>query len=106
MIYDGVALACDAEVDVLHVSSHLSPRSIFIAKEGMFRRGTIIGLVVTALFVAASLRDPTMNLGSWQSIALVALCFLLWTIGPGWLIGAAMWSMREQAARRSRDRRS
>ena len=91
---------------MLHFASHLSPKSIFIAKEGMFRRGTIIGVVVTALFVAVSRHDPTMELGSWQSMALVAVCFLLWTIGPGWLIGAAMWSMRQHAARREHDRRS
>ncbi|HKW49045.1 MAG TPA: hypothetical protein VJN70_16455 [Gemmatimonadaceae bacterium] len=91
---------------MLHFASHFSPKSIFIAKEGMFRRGTIIGVVVTALFVAVDRHDPTMDWGSWQSIALVAMCFLLWTIGPGWLIGAAMWSIREQAARRNRNRRS
>jgi hypothetical protein len=43
-------------------------------------------------------------LGSSQSLTLIGLCFLESTIGAGWIIGAIMWSVREQAARRNRNR--
>lgn len=90
---------------MVHFASHVSPRSIFIAKEGMLRRGTVVGLVVTAGFIVASLGDPTMDFGSWHSIALAVMCFLGWTLGAGWLIGASMWAKREQSARRGGDHR-
>jgi hypothetical protein len=77
---------------------------MFILAEGILRRGTVVGAIVTAVFVAASRGDATLELRSWHSIALAALCFLESTIGAGWLIGAIMWSVREQAARRSRER--
>lgn len=89
---------------MLHFASQVSPRSRFIAKEGILRRGTAVGAVVTALFVVASLSDQTIALGSSQSLTLIGLCFLESTIGAGWIIGAIMWSVREQAARRNRNR--
>lgn len=82
----------------------MSPRWVFIAREGILRRGTAVGAVITALYIAAGRGDHTIELSSWHSITLVALCFLEWTLGAGWLIGAAMWSMREQAAQRRRNR--
>jgi hypothetical protein len=78
---------------------------MFIVKQGILRRGTLVGAVAAALFMAASRGDRTLDSGTWHSIVLAALCFLEWTIGGGWLIGSVMWSMREQAGRRSRDRR-
>lgn len=77
---------------------------MFIVREGILRRGIAVGAVVTALYIAATRGDQTIDLWSWHSMTLVALCFLEWTIGAGWLIGTAMWSMREQAAQRRRDR--
>lgn len=91
---------------MFHFTSHVSPKWMFIAREGILRRGPIVGALVTLLFVVTT-RGERVNAGYWPAIALAAMCFLEWTIGAGWLIGAAMWSMREQAARRNeRNRRS
>lgn len=73
---------------------------MFIAKQGILRRGTVVGAVVTALLTAVTRGEHSTELGSGHDIAVAALCFLEWTIGAGWVIGAAMWSIREQAERR------
>lgn len=87
---------------MLHFASQVSAKSMFILKEGMLRRGTIVGVIATALFLAANHDDAMPDLRSAQFIVLGALCFLEWTIGAGWLIGAIMWSTREQSSRRHR----
>jgi hypothetical protein len=84
---------------VFHFSSHVGPKWMFIVKEGILRRGTIVGAIVTLVFIVMTHGDK-VDSGYWVTLGLTAACFLEWTIGAGWLIGAAMWSMREQAARR------
>jgi hypothetical protein len=87
---------------VLHFALQVSPKSRFIAKEGILRRGTLVGAILTALYVALSHGEQTTASGSSHFLAVVVLCFLESAIGAGWIIGAIMWSLREQATRRNR----
>jgi hypothetical protein len=75
---------------------------MFILKEGILRRGVPIGIVATLLFILMNLRDGLFASGGRQGALLVALCFLEWSIGPGFVIGAFQWTRRD----RSRDSRS
>jgi hypothetical protein len=76
-------------------------RARFIWREGIFRRGSIVGLVVAGVYAALNLTERSITAGWWQACLLLCLCFVEWTLGAGWLIGAALWSWRERGARSS-----
>jgi hypothetical protein len=84
---------------MVHVSWHANTRSVFILKEGVLHWGTPVGIVVTVLFIVANLGSRTFTSGWWRATALVALCFIEWTVGTGVIIGGFLWSRREQATK-------
>lgn len=81
---------------MIHVVPKMTARARFIAKEGILRRGTMVGAIVAALFVFDSVRDGTFETERWRTVVLAALSFLEWTVGAGWLIGGILWSWRHQ----------
>lgn len=76
-------------------------RARFILREGLFRRGSIVGLLMAGAYAVLNRDDASVASSWWHLGALVGLCFVEWTIGAGWLIGAAMWSRRERSTRSS-----
>lgn len=81
---------------MIHLARKMTARARFIAKEGILRRGTVVGAVVAAVFVFGSVRDGTFETELWRTAVLAVLGFLEWTVGAGWLIGSFLWSWRHQ----------
>jgi len=78
----------------------LGPRLRFIVKEGMLQRGSVVGAIASIVLAVDSLVRGAAQT-SWHSALLVVLCFIEWTIGAGWFIGAWLWS-RDQRRRSNR----
>jgi hypothetical protein len=76
-------------------------RARFILREGIYRRGSIVGLVVAGVYAALNLTERSITANWWQACLLVCLSFVEWTLGAGWLIGVALWSWREHGAHSS-----
>lgn len=81
---------------MIHFAISTGSRARFIAKEGVLRRGTVVGALVALLFVGGSLRDGTLRSELWRTTVLAVLCFVEWSVGAGWLIGSFLWSWRHQ----------
>jgi len=68
-----------------------SPRTLFILRHGVLPWGLVVGTLITA-FVARDLSARhTASDGLVHLVVLVALCFLGWSLGVGWVIGSALW---------------
>lgn len=83
---------------------HPSPRTAFIVREGILRRGIVIGLLVTMLFVATDTFHGAFTNNHRETIVLIVLCLIEWTVGAGWIIGSFLWSRHILAASRSSTR--
>jgi hypothetical protein len=73
----------------------LSARTQFILRRGVLRWGILVGLVATAVVVG---RTPlsvqrSATQGPAPRVVLAVLCFLEWSLGAGWFIGAVLWTV-------------
>ena len=90
---------------LLHVPAP-SARTRFIVSQGILRRGSLVGLAVTLVYVWANLGTETFA-GAWWRVALVVLlCFAEWALGAGWIVGAVLWWCRQHADAGGADPRS
>lgn len=78
----------------------MKARTVFVLKEGVLRRGIPIGVIVTVLYIVTNLEEGNFDSGWARAAALIALCFLEWGIGAGWIIGSALWSRRQHRSNR------
>ena len=83
----------------MHLPLLTTPRARFIARDGILRRGTAVGAVIALAY--AILNRTGFATNARQQCLLVLLCFIEWTLGTGWLIGAMLWSWRQQAGHSS-----
>jgi hypothetical protein len=79
---------------VIHSTIKMTSRVRFIATEGILRRGSLVGALITAFLLVGSARDGTLEAERWRTTVLALLSFLEWSVGAGWLIGSFMWSRR------------
>jgi hypothetical protein len=72
----------------------LSAHTRFILRRGIVPWGIIVGIVAAGLVLHDAYKPAEMSAGSGAGqIALMAvLCFLEWSFGAGWVIGAVLWT--------------
>lgn len=73
----------------------LSARTRFILLRGVVPWGMLVGLAATAFVVHDTVR-PVLNSAGQGPVGLAALallCFIEWSLGAGWIIGAVRWTI-------------
>lgn len=75
-----------------------SDRATFIWRNGIVRCGIPLGAIVFLWVVVAQFSttlDGLQTRSGWLELGLLLLiCVGEWTLGGGWLIGAALWSLQ------------
>lgn len=74
-------------------------RRAFIIRHGVLRYGLVLGLLVFGWIAVGdyvTVFDRLSTQADWvRLLVLLALCLAVWTVGAGWLIGAALWFVRD-----------
>lgn len=75
---------------------HLSPRTEFIVRRGVFRWGALVGalLAVTVMLRESPDFSPHWRLARVGAVGVLA--WAVWAIIIGWLVGAFLWSFQER----------
>ena len=72
----------------------LSVHTRFILRRGIVPWGIIAGIVAAGLVLHDAWVAPKTSAGSGagQIAVMAVLCFLEWSLGVGWIIGAVLWT--------------
>lgn len=75
-----------------------SPRTEYIVRHGILRRGVIVGALVTIVGVLPEAGEFDAHWHAARVALVMLVACAVWAVVAGWVIGAFLWSRQEAAA--------